>query len=442
MSRSILAALVIIIGVGLGYWGYHEHKEKQLMMIHAENQYQQAYHELTYDMDELDDKIGTALAMHSRDDMRSQLVDVWRLSTLAHGAVGELPLALLPFNKTNQFLANISQFSYDLVVKRTNDKPLSEKEYHRLQDLYRQSKEVKVGLRQVQKDVMERRLRWLDVETALAQSKQNQDNQIIDGLKLVDMKAGDYTQNFGPESPRNNLTEKHKFNQLSGPVMTKKAAVRRLQDWLGPPRAKLESVAETGKGASEDAYEIELSGKTSGQEINASVSKKGGHVIWFLKHRPIGGIRLSLYDATKKAGAFLKQRGFCHLALTESNQYDHTAVLTFVKMKKSVRIYPASLRVQVALDNGEVLAFDETNYLYNHLAHVNLAPKLTLSDAMGRLNPHIHIQENHLAVFQDETGKNILCYELIATRDQDRDTYRLFINAENGDQEKVELLND
>jgi spore germination protein len=54
------------------------------------------------------------------------------------------------------------------------------------------------------------------------------------------------------------------------------------------------------------------------------------------------------------------------------------------------------------------------------------------------LNPSLAVQEDRLAIIVDEFGKEVLCFEFLGTIN--KDTYRIFINAENGSEEKIEKL--
>ncbi|NEU36356.1 germination protein YpeB, partial [bacterium LRH843] len=74
-------------------------------------------HDLSYELDLLNDKIGGTLAMSSRDQLSPALAEVWRLTSEAHSNVGQLPLALLPFNKTEEFLSDIGDFAYEVAVR-------------------------------------------------------------------------------------------------------------------------------------------------------------------------------------------------------------------------------------------------------------------------------------------------------------------------------------
>lgn len=428
------AALVLLLGL----WGFHERQMRQTVTIHAENHYQQAYHELTYYVDSLEETLGMALAMQTREAMRPQLVESWRLSTLAHAAANELPLTLLPFNRTNEFLSHVGDFTYNTGVKTISDRPLRTSDYRTLQKLYHESMTIRDGLRQLQQKVMTNHLRWMDVETALKMRKQNKDNQVIDGLKQVDGQATDYTQSFSPENPRNLAFQKKDYRQLPGKEITKKQAIDALKQWIGVRGGKVTSIYSTGKGANIAAYNMTLrAAKDEAGSYAASVSRKGGHIIWFMNERAIGANRVSLYAAQQKAAEFLQRHHFRHFLLTKREHYSRVAVYTYVPEKDHVRLYPASIKIKIGLDRNDVIGFDQSNYLANRCA-VPLKPKLTAAAVQKQLNPKLRVQETNLAIFKNNNLENVLCYEFYATKGDE--TYRVFLNADNGDQEKMELL--
>lgn len=154
MIRGILIAVLGIAIVGTGYWGYKEHQEKDAVLLHAENNYQRAFHELTYQVDQLHDKIGTTLAMNSQKSLSPALIDVWRITSEAHNSVSQLPLTLMPFNKTEELLSKIGDFSYKTSVRDLDQKPLDKNEYTSLNKLYQQSEDIQNELRHVQHLVM------------------------------------------------------------------------------------------------------------------------------------------------------------------------------------------------------------------------------------------------------------------------------------------------
>ncbi len=79
MVRWIMIGVLALGVAGTAFWGYQEHQEKNAVLIQAENNYQRAFHELSYHMDILHDKIGTALAMNSKESLSPQMIEIWSL---------------------------------------------------------------------------------------------------------------------------------------------------------------------------------------------------------------------------------------------------------------------------------------------------------------------------------------------------------------------------
>lgn len=125
---------------------------KNAILIKAENQYQRAFHDLSFHMDKLHSEIGNTLAVHatSQGMHRKGLMNVWRLTSEAQNEINQLPLTMLPFNETEEFLSRISKFAYHASMRDLTKEPLSEKEVGNLKTLYQNSSEITKNLKQVQ----------------------------------------------------------------------------------------------------------------------------------------------------------------------------------------------------------------------------------------------------------------------------------------------------
>src|SRR5690625_5982108 len=226
-----ISIVVLSIGIiGTGLWGYQEHQEKNAVLIQAENTYQRAFHELSYHMDLLHDKIGSSLAMNSKDSLSPQLVEIWRLTSEAHSNVGQLPLSLLPFIKNEERLSEIGDCTYQTSVKELDEKQLSEKEIKSLKSLYEQSGEIKDELRDVQHLVLDQNLRWMDVQLALATQDEQMDNTIIDGFETVEKQVKGYSESNVDSTILGASRKDHEFKHLSGKKINKKQAIEKEQE--------------------------------------------------------------------------------------------------------------------------------------------------------------------------------------------------------------------
>lgn len=436
MIRGILIGILSIAVIGTAFWGYKEHQEKSAVLIQAENNYQRAFHDLTYRVDQLHDRIGATLAMNSRESLSPALADVWRITSEAQSDVGQLPLSLLPFNKTEEFLAGISDFSYRAAVRDLEKDPLTDKEYKTLKSMYAEAANVQKELRKVQSLVLENNLRWMDVELALASGEKQADNTIIDGLKTVEQDVKSYSEaGFGAT-----LTTMKKdlgFENLKGKEINAEEAKKVAKKFVENNVTDIK-VTENGEGADYGFYSVSMDDKEQKVDINMDITKKGGYPIFLVQNRDVADKKISLNQATENARKFLKDHGFENLDLFESAQYDNIGVFSFVSIEDDVRIYPDAIRMKVALDNGQVIGFSARDYLAAHKKRDIPKPKVSKEEAAKMLNPSLEVQEDRLALILNEFGEEVLCYEFLGTIEND--TYRIFIDAENGTEEKVEIL--
>ncbi|OCA92736.1 germination protein YpeB [Pseudobacillus wudalianchiensis] len=439
MLRGLMIAVLSLAAVGAGVWGYQEHKEKNAILINAENSYQRAFHDLTFGIDRIHDQIGATLAMNSRKSLSPALADVWRLTSEAQSDVGQLPLTLLPFNKTEEFLGNMGEFSYKAAVRDLEKEPLTDKEYNHLKNLYNQSADIQGELRKVQHMTLKNNLRWMDVEMALASEKEGDDNTIIDGFKTVEKKAEGYSETNASTLPgdTNELDVNHLKDSKAAPI-TKREAKERAKSYIQMKQVNDVKVTKSGKGSDFSFYSVYMR-NNKGEEANIDITRKGGYPLWYIVNREVGEQKISLNEANNKAAAFLERHKMKDLVLYDSTQYDNVGVFTFVGQQDKVRIYPDAVKVKVALDNGQVVGVAANEYLENHHERKLEKPVLTEKEAEKFINPRVRIQEKRLAVVTNELNQEVLCYEFLGTLGEE--TYRILINAKDGTEEQVERMN-
>ncbi|RAK22184.1 spore germination protein [Anoxybacillus vitaminiphilus] len=440
MVRAFLIGILSLGIIGTAYWGYREHQEKNAVLLHAENNYQRAFHDLTYQVDLLHDKIGTTLAMNSRTSLSPALAEVWRIAAEAHSSVGQLPLSLLPFNKTEEFLAKMGEFSYRTAIRDLDKEPLTKEEYNTLQKLYKNAADIQNELRNVQYLVLKNNLRWMDVELALAANQKTMDNTIIDGFKTVEKNVESFSEtDFGPTFT-NLENENRELSRAKGKPISKKEAKAVAKTFLGLKGTEKISIVESGKGALNRFYSLTIYDPKTKTETYMDMTKNGGYPIWVIDNRPIRTQKMGLNEATIKGLEFLKRHKFTNLELYESTQYDNVGILTFVTNKNGVRIYPEAIKMKVALDDGTIVGFSARDYLSSNIIDAVPKPALTVSEARAKINPNLKVMEERQAIIVNDVNEEVLCYEFLGTLGDD--TYRIFINAQNGMEEKVEKLQD
>ena len=441
MARGIVIAVLAVALVGTAYWGYQEHQEKNELAIAAENVYQKSFHNLSYEMDLLNDKLGTTLAMNTRNSLSPALTEVWRITSNAQSDVGSLPLSLAPINKTEEFLSNIGDFSYQTAVRDLNSEPLTDEEYKKLQTLYEQSGEIQQQLRQVQKVIMDNDVKWLDLQMAMANGEEPADNSILDGLKTVEKKVTGYseTSQLGATHVSDEKSNK-RYRYIKGKEITKKQAAEIAKKFVSYEDTSEIEVEENGTDTDFSFYTVTITDKNSDNFATLDLTKKVGYPIVFINNREIGEAKLSLNEAEQKAKEILKKQNYNNMELFESAQYDSTAIFDFVTVENGVRIYTDSIKVKVALDTGAIVGYSAEDYLQTNKDRNFSKPKLTLDEAKSKINSKVKIMENRLAIIENSVGEEVLCYEFMGTLNNE--TYRVFINADSGEEVLVEKLSE
>lgn len=435
---AVLFPVVAVLLVGTAIWGYQEHQEKNSILIKAENQYQRAFHNLSYHLDHLHRELGNALAVHSasRDFQRKSLINVWRVTNEAKSEIDQLPLTLMPFHKTEKFLASISNFTYHVAIRDMTKSPITDDEMKKLQALYKRSKEVANEVRGVQTKVLSHNLRWMDVETAIASEREKNDNMIIDGFKLVDKRVSEYSEvDFGPSAP--NIFETKSYKHLQGKMVTPEDVKRKAKSFFRLEDGQTLRVVENGHGTEYSSYSVTVPSESE-RSLRADFTKRGGKLIWFTDNRPVAAKNVSIGEASELARQFLKRHEFGDMVPIQYDEYDKTASLIMARQLNGVIVYPEKLTVKVALDNGDVIGVHASELLHAKDNRNVEEPKLTVEEAKKKLNPQFKANKHTLAIIENDMRKEVLCYEFQGKINGGQ--YRIYINAESGQEEKVEQL--
>lgn len=440
MARNITIIVLAVAIAVVGYWGYQQHQERLAVTTQAENHYQQVFHNLVYHIGQLQDELGTTMAMSSSHSLSPTLAQVWRTASVAHNEVGQLPLALMPFHDTQAFLSKIGDFSYKLSTRNLSKRPLTNKEYKTLHTLYKKSSNIETQLRGVQAVAAKNHLRWMNVKMALAAGHPS-DNAYIDGFKTVDQQIKGYEGiDWGPENAEMAKDRVARLRKLKGPKISKRQAAKVARNFLGYGPNSVQRVRLTGKGAGHALYSVLLKSPKNNLTVHMDISRAGGHPVWMIKDRNVGKAKIGLHKAGLNAAAFLKKHGKKNMVMTQSDQFGNTGSFIFVKMQNGIRIYPESIRVKVALDNGKVVGYDASDYLaFSKPRHFG-KPKLTKKQALKHINQNVNVKIMRPAVVTNDIGNEVLCYEILGTIHHD--TYRIFVNANTGKEEKVKKLHD
>ena len=180
--------------------------------------------------------------------------------------------------------------------------------------------------------------------------------------------------------------------------------------------------------------------KFDDENINISISQKGGHVIYMNTNRNVNSEIISQEEATKKGKEFLDNKGFTNMKETYYITQEGVTTINYAYMQDDVIVYPDLIKVKVALDNGDILGIETTGYLNNHTQRNIQNIKITKEEAKKNLNKKLEITSERLAIIPTEWQTEILCYEFKGKVDDKE--FLVYINAENGREEDILVITE
>ncbi|OEF96030.1 germination protein YpeB [Desulfuribacillus alkaliarsenatis] len=436
---SWLTPILAIAIIAVGYWGYTEQQEKQQLYNKAENQYQRAFHELSYYVNSVQDELGTAIAINSPGQYRQCLSNVWRLSYAAQARIGQLPLGIMEFSETENFIARVADFSYRTAVRDLDEEPLTDEEWETLHVLYDCATRIQGEISSVQTAVLAERLSWTEFEMMYAATDEPLDNNIINGFNNLEQEVGQFPEvSWGVGIDSINQIKQDKIKRMNdGERFDEQQIENKIVEFLELGPEKQFDIVRNPDAGDYVTYSVVV---TNSDEdiIYLDVTEIEGHVLWLLQDRPVGRPTIDLSEAEQNAAEYLRKLDVENAIATNIDEYENIAVIDFASYIDDIVVYPDKITVKIALDNGEIIGFSAMEYYLNNNEREIAEPNLTIDEARDRLNSRLQIEEQRLAIIEDNTGVEVLTYEFIGTLNNS--TYRVFVNVENGREEKVEKI--
>src|SRR5699024_9891448 len=176
------------------------------------------------------------------------------------------------------------------------------------------------------------------------------------------------------------------------------------------------------------------------KNAHIDISVKGGHPLSILIDRPIHEQKISLNKGEEIAKQFLKNEAFKNMEVFQTAQHDNVGVYSFLYNEDGVRVYSDAMDLKVVLDNGEVLGLSASQYYMNHHDRKIKKTKIKEKEDKKKIKENVKNEEYYKAIIDDSKGKEVLTYEFVGTMHNNK--YRIFINANNGKEEKLEKLTD
>jgi len=430
---SVIGVFLIIIVI-LGVLLYQ--KQVQARQT-SENTYNMAFYELVDYVENVETYLAKSLISTTPQHGAETLTNLWREANMAQTYLARLPIESQELEKTQKFLNQVSDYSYSLSRKNIYDESLNEEDLNNLKDLHNYSVELENILNQLSEDINLGRIKWGELtkkgNVAFAQQVSTESK---DGFSSLEENFHEYSGLIYDGAFSEHLTNEEKKG-LTGEDIDEESAKGVVVSLLGNEKIKDISSLGLSENATIPAYTFSI--KTNDDKnINVSISKKGGHIIYMNYDREVNLEILSQEEANNKGKEFLNNHGFENMQETYYLKQDGIMTINYAYNQNGVIMYPDLIKVKVALDNGEILGIETTGYLNNHTQR-NIEKKvISKDDAKKTLNKQLNIESEGFACIPTEWKTEILCYEFKGKVDDKE--FLVYINAENGKEEDILVI--
>lgn len=258
----------------------------------AENTLEAVYQRGFYDLIEKIDNINTLLSksvVTSSDSQRVMtLTTIWHQAEGARESLSTLPLGQHDMSTTLKYLAQLGDFCYSLADKIVNNEEVTKDDWEKLRLLKNNTQKLNYNLRRLQSEVTSGRFEW-GQKSRLTIGKDTKSTGIADSFSKIDQKLKKEAPTITYDGPFSDHVENITPKNLKGHLVDEKKAIESANNFFKKvTNQELDlSVVARVKGII-PAYTVECRKKGKKEpEYVMDISRKGGHVLWFLSTRDI-----------------------------------------------------------------------------------------------------------------------------------------------------------
>ncbi|HBR28705.1 MAG TPA: germination protein YpeB [Firmicutes bacterium] len=458
-AKMTIPLLAIALVASLA-WGFSQFQARRNWEIRAENQYNRSFSELSTHVGEIETKLAEIMVCNSRPNLVKGFSDLWRQTYLSQEDLGQLPLPSVELGRTKEFLAKVGAFSFDAVSRLNQDTTavtastgksvqyLSEEEWTTVNTLHRQARYLADQLVDLQESMLESGERWIGVDRLSRAALSADVSDRLDTNKITKsfmMMEDGFKRLPEPEMDSNLLNFQPVPKGITGQDISQEQGRELASSFINKEEPGYEVTYNEKINGDYPLYLYNLKKKKENGKAADSgriaLTIKGGHPAWLLKERPAAEQKLSLAAAKEAARKYLERRNYTGMKPVGAEEYRNVAVVALCSTNQETIIYPEMIKVQVALDDGEVMGVETMSYLTFHNPERKIArPSLSEAEAKKRLNQHFKVEEINQAVILNDKHEEVLTYECVGRIAQDR--YRVYLNAETGEEERIQRVNE
>lgn len=443
-TARILAPLLVVIVVVLGIWSGYTYLRNLEYKNMLSLSYRRAVQEASMNLSNISADLVKGMYASTPPQMSQISSKLWKESSTAKAALGSLPLAEMHLDNASRFLSQVGDYAMYLSRKVANKEMLTHEERQNFQHLREYADRLSDQIRLLDQQLESGEISFRDIERAVMSNKNGAD-------------AGAEEQSQGKLTPIFTNTSLDAMEggftgypslvydgPFSDHILNRTSAMVKAANPITEEEARVK--AREAVGVDADIHNVRLEESNLpcyvfySDDFSVAVTKNGGYLCYVVRPQP-GAVStvISPEEAVASAENYLKALGISSMEETYYEIHDGIMTVNFAYEEGGVICYTDLIKIDVSMENGQIMAYDARGYLMNHKTRALPEPRITESEARRSLSDTLDVENSRLALIPTTGQNEVLAYEFTATG-SGGDHVLTYINAQTGAEEQILLL--
>lgn len=424
---SFLSALVLVLTI----WGsVNAFKLAQAKTaVRASNE--RALTQLGTYLDDINLNLQKCVYCASESMLSTVTSKLWRSSSSAKESLSEITDGNTEISGVYKFLSQVGEYTLALNERIARGEKITKEETENLNKLLEYSENLSNSVNYL---IEQEENGLLDFEEVKSTLQSDGDERLYLGNELND---ANQSLNDYPTLIYDGPFSDHIVNKTSAvtenlPVVKEDEAREKAAQFIGVNSDQLQLLSKTQNNLSTYTF--------YNSEYTVSVTQKGGIVNYMLTSQYAAQIELSTEQAIKKATEYLNNHGYSDIKESYYSTTDGICTINFSYYNNGITYYTDLIKVSVALDTGDITAFDATGYLMNHKTRtVPQNVKYTPIEAKKFIKEGLRILSYKKVFIPTEWETEEYAYEYRCVA-QDEKEVLIYIDPATGEEKDVLIL--
>lgn len=402
------------------------HQKNKFIDNSLNSLYQKSFFDLSNSLYNIDIALSKALITSDINHFNIISNEIQRECSYSKACLSNLPISDTTLSKTYKFLAQTGDYINSLSLKTIYGINITEEEEKNLTKLSQYATKISDNVIALEDKLLNNSLSFNDEKFLSVNAKDSEFS-----ISNIENHFENYPTLIydGPFS--DHIYEKESEFLKSKEEVSKNEAKKIAAAFLN--EKNIEDNGET-KGAIK-TYNFKVV-KSKNETKYIEITKYGGYVISYFNSKNINDEKISIDKVKKISSDFLEKNNFTNLKTSYYEKRNGVITINYFPEYNSLYLYPDLIKVNVSLDNGEIVGFDCKNYISNHKKRTDIIPSISYEKAKEKLK--LTPLSSSLCLIPTNNGNEILCYEFKIN--SGNKNFLIYINAHTGVQEKTLIL--